>query len=135
MPVFCCPKKQHKASSIINPLKWLVKIWIFKDYRAKAQEAFTDNSVKKIMGLTFRFFNGLHSRFWFVNVALRLRSGQVYLSRETERVNAMESQNWGWCPIYFREALFPKYSFSRSVGKCTERLIKLVFNKTLILLF
>tara|TARA_R110001592_G_scaffold70665_1_gene216316 strand:+ start:1650 stop:1889 length:240 start_codon:yes stop_codon:yes gene_type:complete len=35
----------------------------------------------------------------------------------------------------FREALFPQCSFSRNAGECAERVMKVVSNKRLILLW
>jgi len=42
--------------------------------------------------------SGLNPRFLLGYEALRLRSGQVYLSSAAERGNEMKSQKWGLCP-------------------------------------
>tara|TARA_R110002049_G_scaffold308721_3_gene513692 strand:- start:40961 stop:41170 length:210 start_codon:yes stop_codon:yes gene_type:complete len=42
------------------------------------------------MQIIFFLFGGLDSRF--------LLGNEVFLSRETERVNGMKSQKWGLCP-------------------------------------
>jgi hypothetical protein len=54
MPVFSLPRKTTKGYIYYKPLKMPSQNLNFKDYRAKAQEEFADNSVKEFMGLTFR---------------------------------------------------------------------------------
>ncbi|MFD2833185.1 hypothetical protein [Gramella sp. AN32] len=70
--------------------------------------------------MEFRW-SGLRSRFRIGNVALRLRSGQVLLSRASGRVNGMERRNWEWCPRLFQGSAADRNAALREMeGGCAE---------------
>jgi len=63
--------------------------------------------------------SGLNPRFLLGYEALRLRSGQVYLSSAAERGNEMKSQKWGLCPRLLWVKLIPRNAGKRNeVGMC-----------------
>ena len=75
--------------------------------------------------MEFRF-GGLRSRFRIGNEASR--------SSAAERVAEWKVEIGDGVQDLFREVLFPECSFSRNVGECAERVMKVVSNKRLLLL-
>ncbi len=81
---------------------------VFKNYRAKTQEGFAVNSVKKTEALTFRLQVDLIHDFGL--------GTQRSIPEKREGLAKWKAKNGDCVQDLFREALCPKCSFSRNVA-------------------